>query len=85
MKMEQNLNSDNKRYALGKKKQTVGGDQELSNKLVVQGIHTLSGDNVHQVGGTANIIPEGTLGALVNSHINEGLGNLSSCNESFEN
>ena len=46
--MEQNLNSDNKRYALGKKKQTiVGGDQELTNKLVVQGIHTLSGDNVH--------------------------------------
>ncbi len=47
-------------------------------------MHTLSGANV-AAAGTVGIISEGALGALVNSHINEGMGNLSSCNESFEN
>ena len=47
VKLEQNLNTDNKRYAIGKKKQNLTGDQELGNKLVVQGVHTLSGDNMH--------------------------------------
>ena len=50
----------------------------------MQGIHTLSGDNVTH-NGANGIISENTLGVLVNSHINEGLGTLSACNQSFEN
>ena len=75
---------DNKRYKGSKKN---GGDDkkgiDAANKLAIQGIHTLSGDNVHQIAN--GIISEGALGALLNSHINEGIGNLSACNDSLEN
>ena len=77
--------TDNKRYNGNKKKGTEDSsqNQDTIKKLTIQGVHTLSDDNVHQHAN--GIISEGALGALINSHINEGIGNLSACNQSFEN